>query len=60
MNSTQLIQQGYMYVATFNHKDRAEARAAFHRKQGHEARVTEDVYSFGVKVYSVYIKLQEV
>ena len=58
-DSIQLLQQGYMSVATFNHKDRAEGRAAFHRKQGHEAKVVKNLMTDGTEFYTVFIKLKE-
>ena len=59
MNATKLMQQGYMCVATFNQKSRADARAEFHRKQGQIARVVVEKAAFGFEVFSVYIKIEE-
>lgn len=55
-SAIRLIQDGYKHVANFNHKDRAECRAEFHRKQGYEARVAENRTSDGTIFYTVYIK----
>lgn len=60
MNATKLMQQGYMCVATFNQKSRADARAEFHRKQGHEAKVVSTTGRSGIKYFFVYIRLKEV
>lgn len=60
MNATQLKQQGFIHVANFNHKDRAEARAELHRRQGHDARVVFSTGRSGIEYFSVYIKLKEV
>ena len=54
--AARLRQAGYRYVATFNQKERAEARTALHRKQGLDAQVCEVVNSKGVKTFSVYLK----
>ena len=59
-SAIRLIQAGYKSVANFNHKDRAECRAEFHRKQGHEARVVENRMNDGTIFYSVYVKIKEV
>ena len=59
-SATQLIQQGFNSVATFNHRDRAEFRAGFYRKLGHEATVVVAHNSFGVEFYVVYLKIKEV
>ncbi len=56
---TQLIQDGFIHVATFNQHERAEARAALHKQQGHEARVVPNTGNSGIKYFSVYIKLKE-
>jgi hypothetical protein len=59
MSATKLMQEGYMYVASFNQKDRAQARANFHRDQGYEAKISKQTDSFGISLYSVYIKFKE-
>ena len=56
MTATKLLQQGYLFVARFNHKERAEERAALHRKQGFQAKVIRQFSSFGVETFAVYIK----
>lgn len=60
MNETKLIQQGYICVATFNQKDKADARAELHRKQGHEAKVVSTTGRSGIEYFYVYIRLKEV
>jgi hypothetical protein len=56
MTGTRLRQEGYMYVATFNQKERAEARAELHRRQGFDAKVATIRTPAGVETFSVYIK----
>lgn len=59
MSIAQLLQQGFIHVATFNHEERATARAEFHRRQGHDSRVITQHGRSGIQVFSVYIKLKE-
>lgn len=59
MTGTKLRQEGYMYVANFNHQERAEARAELHRRQGFEAKVATVTTPAGIQTFSVYIKRQE-
>ena len=59
MNAGKLIEQGFMHVSTFNQHERAEARAAFYRKQGHDSNVVIQHGRSGIEVYSVYMKLKE-
>lgn len=56
MSGTKLLQQGYLVVAFFNHKERAEARAELHRKQGFEAKVLPVKNASGIERFAVYIK----
>lgn len=56
MTATKLLQQGYLFVARFNHKEQAEERAELHRKQGFQAKVISQFNSFGVETFAVYIK----
>lgn len=58
--AAQLIQDGFIHVATFNQQERAEGRAALHSRQGHEAKVVTNTGRSGIKTFSVYIKLKEV
>lgn len=57
MTENRLIQEGYMYVASFNHKDRAMARAEHHKAEGHDARIVKKTDFFGNILYMVYIKM---
>lgn len=57
MTESRLIQEGYMYVASFNHKDRATARAEHHKAEGHDARIVKKTDFFGNILYMVYIKM---
>ena len=59
-SATRLKQQGYKLVASFNHKEQADERAAFMKKLGHKARVVKGYNSFGDEIYSIYFKAQEV
>lgn len=60
MSTTRLLQEGYMCVATFNRKEQADARASFHKEQGHDTKITKKTDSFGLSLYSVFIKMKEV
>lgn len=61
MKSTiRLTQDGYKFVARFNHKEQAEARAELYRKLGHEAEVVTLKNSYGVIDFAVYEKIKEV
>ena len=53
-----LRQQGYRLMALFKNKERANARAALHREQGHAAAVVP-VMSKHDEIYHVYIKDEE-
>ena len=55
-----LTQDDYKFVARFNHKERAEERAALYRKLGHEAEVVPLKNSQGVIDFAVYEKIKEV
>ena len=59
-SAIRLIQNGYNHVAIFHHKDRAECRADFHRRQGHDARVVTQRMKDGTEIYTVYTKIKEV
>lgn len=59
MTGTRLRQEGYMNVASFRQKERAEARAEHHRKQGFSARVATTRTPAGVETFSVYIRREE-
>lgn len=59
MTGTRLRQEGYMYVANFNHRERAEARAELHRRQGYDAKVATTTTPAGIQTFTVYIKREE-
>lgn len=54
-----LCQQGYRHMAVFNNDERAKARAALHRKQGHDAAVVPITNSNGIITFAVYVKTKE-
>ena len=55
-----LMQDGYMYVSSFNRKEQADTRASFYREQGNEAKVLKKTDSSGSSLFLVFIKLKEV
>ena len=56
MTPAKLTEKGYINVATFRYRERAETRAAIHRSQGFQARIAKITTADGKETYAVYIK----